>query len=199
MNKVLDISHFVILQGTGGIGKSTLLKHLFVNELKKKDLIPIFLELKEVNELETEYSIKDLLLEKINDFGSNLNGNYFEYALKSGCFLFLLDGYDEIVTPKRDMFLKKLISFNDKYSNNYFIISSRPYSEFVELQRYTVIKTCPLEKQQAMSLVNKIQFDEDTKRRFVQELDNKLYVKHKSFASNPLLLNIMLLTYSFER
>lgn len=42
INDVLDISNFVIIQGTGGIGKSTLLKHFFINELGKKDLIPIF-------------------------------------------------------------------------------------------------------------------------------------------------------------
>lgn len=42
VNSVLDISNFVIIQGIGGIGKSTLMKHLFINELERKDLIPVF-------------------------------------------------------------------------------------------------------------------------------------------------------------
>jgi len=195
VNSVLDISNFVIIQGTGGIGKSTLMKHLFINELERKDLIPVFLELKDINEFNTEYEIGNIILEKINNLGSKINLKYFEYALKSGCFLFLLDGYDEILTKNRNLFFKKLDSFCDKYSKNYFIISSRPFSEFVEFQRFTIIDTCPFSKKQAIELVNKIDFEKDIKQRFVNALDAELFEKHESFASNPLLLNIMLLTY----
>lgn len=195
VNDVLDISNFVIIQGTGGIGKSTLMKHLFINEIEGEDLIPIFWELKDINDLGVEYEISEIILEKINNLGSNLDMKYFEYALKSGCFLFLLDGYDEILTKNRDLFFKKLDSFCDKYPKNYFVISSRPYSEFIEFQRYTVIKTVPLSKEQAMELIGKIDFDRDIKQRFISALDSELFKKHESFASNPLLLNIMLLTY----
>ena len=195
VDSVLGISNFVIIQGTGGIGKSTLMKHLFINELKRKDLIPVFLELKDINDFNTEYEIGNIILEKINNLGSKLDIKYFEYALKSGCFLFLLDGYDEILTKNRDLFFRKLDSFCDNYSKNYFIISSRPFSEFVEFQRFTVINTSPFSKEQAIALVNKIDFEKDIKQRFVDALDAGLFEKHESFASNPLLLNIMLLTY----
>ena len=195
IDNILDISNYVIIQGTGGIGKSTLMKHLFINELEKKDLIPVFLELKDINDLEADYEISDIILEKLDNLGSQLQKKYLQYALKSGCFLFLLDGYDEIVSHKRDYYFRRFETFCDKYSKNYFIISSRPYSEFIEFQRFTVIKTCPLNKEQAMSLVGKLEFDKDIKQRFVNALDLELYEKHKSFASNPLLLNIMLLTY----
>lgn len=195
VNSILDISNFVIIQGTGGIGKSTLMKHLFINELEKKDLIPIFIELKDINDFNAEYEIENIILKKLIDLGSNLNKKYFEYALKSGCFLLLFDGYDEILTQKRDSFFKKIDSFCDKYSQNYYIISSRPFSEFVEFQRFAVINTCPFSKDQAISLVNKIDFEMGIKQRFVNALDSELFEKHQSFASNPLLLNIMLLTY----
>lgn len=195
VNSILDISNFVIIQGTGGIGKSTLMKHLFINELEKKDLIPIFIELKDINDFNAEYEIENIILKKLIDLGSNLNKKYFEYALKSGCFLLLFDGYDEILTQKRDSFFKKIDSFCDKYSQNYYIISSRPFSEFVEFQRFAVINTCPFSKDQAISLINKIDFEMGIKQRFVNALDSELFEKHQSFASNPLLLNIMLLTY----
>lgn len=118
-----------------------------------------------------------------------------EYALQSGCFLFLLDGYDEVLSDKKNSFLKKLTDFCDRYSNNYFIISSRPYSEFVEFQRFTILTLCSFSKKQALSLISKIDFDENIKKQFSKSLDESLYENHKSFASNPLLLNIMLLTY----
>lgn len=195
VDNILDISNFVIIQGTGGIGKSTLMKHLFINELEKKDLIPIFIELKDINDLEKGYDIYDIVFNKLDSLGGNVGKKYLEYALKSGCFLFLLDGYDEILTAQKDYFFKQLDVFCDKYPQNYYIISSRPYSEFIEFQRFTVLSTNPLSKIQAMDLIGKLEFDKDIKERFINALDENLYERHKSFASNPLLLNIMLLTY----
>lgn len=37
IDDIISISKFILIQGTGGIGKSTLIKHLFINELEKKD------------------------------------------------------------------------------------------------------------------------------------------------------------------
>ena len=194
-NSVLDISHYVIIQGTGGIGKSTLMKHLFIDEIKNKDLIPVYLELKDINDISDKFNISELILEKLNNLGSSLCEEYFKYALKSGCFLFLLDGYDEILTDKRSSFFKVLDTFIDSYPQNYYVISSRPFSEFIELQRFTVLSTCPFNKEQTLSLINKISYDKDIKNRFISALDRELYEKHESFASNPLLLSIMLLTF----
>lgn len=195
VNIILDISNFIIIQGTGGIGKSTLMKHLFINELEKKDLIPIFLELKEINDMDDNYEITDIICNRLNNLGCDLHKKYLDYALKSGCFLFLLDGYDEIITSKKDVFFRKLDAFCDRFSGNYYVISSRPYSEFIEFQRFTVLSAKALNKEQALSLVGKLVFDEEIKKQFIDDLATKLYDKHKSFASNPLLLNIMLLTY----
>lgn len=195
INPLLEVSNFLIIQGTGGIGKSTFLKHLFINELSQKDLIPIFVELKDLNAQADEYEISDFIFRKLFDLGCTVKKEYLEYALKSGCFLFLLDGYDEILSDKKDAFFKKLDSFCDRYSDNYYILSSRPYSDFVEFQRFTIYTLCNLTKSQAVSLIKKIDFDADIKSQFVVALEDNLYDQHRSFASNPLLLNIMLLTF----
>ena len=171
------------------------MKHLFVDEVKCKDLIPVFIELKDLNSINGEYEISDFIFQRLYDLGSTIKKEYMHYALRSGCFLFLLDGYDEIASDKKDIFFKKLDSFCDRYSDNYFVISSRPYSEFVEFQRFTVLTLCSLSKDQAISLIEKIEFDNEIKQRFKGALSESLYDKHKSFASNPLLLNIMLLTF----
>lgn len=195
IDNILDVSNFVIIQGTGGIGKSTFLKHLFMDEVSKQGWIPVFIELKDLNLINGEYEITDFVFQRLYDLGSTIKKEYMEYALQSGCFLFLLDGYDEIATDKKDVFFRKLDSFCDRYSDNHFIISSRPYSEFVEFQRFSVLTLCSLSKAQALSLVQKIEFDQEIKQRFLTALDESLYERHTSFASNPLLLNIMLLTF----
>ncbi|EPG9704121.1 NACHT domain-containing protein, partial [Acinetobacter baumannii] len=43
--------------------------------------------------------------------------------------------------------------------------------------------------------MHKLDYDRQVKNSFLRELDKKLYESHSSFASNPLLLTMMLLTY----
>lgn len=197
--KVLtDISKFLIIEGSGGIGKSTLMKHLFLSELKLEDYVPIFIELKDFNE-EGHLDLEELLLKKLNQFHNTFQEKYLDYALQSGCFLFLLDGYDELYSENQKEFFKKLNDFCDKYPENHYILSSRPYSEseFIEFQRFTVLKAVPFTEEQAISLITKIEYpDEELKEKFIRDLESGLYDKHKSFASNPLLLNIMFSTYN---
>lgn len=193
-----DLSKFLIIEGSGGIGKSTLMKHLFLSELKLKDYIPIFIELKDFNE-EGHLDLEKLLLKKLNQFHNTFQEEYLDYALQSGCFLFLLDGYDELYSENQKEFFKKLNDFCDKYPENHYILSSRPYSEseFIEFQRFTVLKAVSFTKEQAISLITKIEYpDEELKDKFIRDLESGLYDRHKSFASNPLLLNIMLSTYN---
>ena len=193
-----EISKFLIIEGSGGIGKSTLMKHLFLSELELKDYIPIFIELKDFNE-EGHLDLEKLLLKKLNQFHNTFQEEYLDYALQSGCFLFLLDGYDELYSENQKEFFKKLNDFCDKYPENHYILSSRPYSEseFIEFQRFTVLKAVPFNKEQAISLIIKIEYpDEELKNKFIRDLESGLYDRHESFASNPLLLNIMLSTYN---
>ena len=193
-----DLSKFLIIEGSGGIGKSTLMKHLFLSELELKDYIPIFIELKDFND-EEHLDLEKLLLKKLNQFHNTFQEEYLDYALQSGCFLFLLDGYDELYSENQKEFFKKLNDFCDKYPENHYILSSRPYSEseFIEFQRFTVLKAVSFTKEQAISLITKIKYpDEELKNKFIRDLESGLYDRHKSFASNPLLLNIMLSTYN---
>ena len=194
VSNITNVSNFIIIEGTGGIGKSTLMKHLFINAIVEKQKIPIFIELKNWNDTD-EINLTKFVFDRLYTLGSEIDYDCLEYALKSGCFLFLLDGYDEVKGEKRNVLFKQLEVFCDQYSSNNFIVSSRPYSEFIEFQRFTVLKMSPLSQRQAVSLIKKLDFDKEIKERFVEALSNGMYIKHRSFASNPLLLNIMLLTF----
>lgn len=195
VNKVLDISRFIIISGTGGIGKSTLMRHLFISGLKTKELIPIIIELKDINSINNDYDFQEFLFQKFNDLGGGIDKECIDYSLSQGYFLFLLDGYDEIYSTQRDSFFTKFEAFCDRYPDNYYVISSRPFDEFISMQRFTVLEAMPFTKKQSIALVNRMPYEVDTKKRFVNQLNEGLYKKHKSFASNPLLLCIMLLTF----
>jgi len=196
INDIIEIDQFILIKGSGGIGKSMLMKHLFLSELDENGLIPIFFELRNLNDLADDYDLTDVLFREIYILGNPLAKRAVEYALSQGLFLFLLDGYDEIKSERTVGFIKRLNEYCDKYSENFFIISSRPQGDFVEFVRFSVLSTCGLDKDQAIELVQKIDYDHSSKKRFIDALDSYLYETHISFASNPLLLTMMFLTYS---
>jgi len=85
-----------------------------------------------------------------------------------------------------------------RYPQNRYVISSRPFSEFVSFQQFCVLELQPFTKEQAIRLIQKLDYCPDTpeiKERFLDDLDNRLYNSHLNFARNPLLLTIMLMTY----
>ncbi len=193
VKNILDVSNYVVIEGTGGIGKSTLLKHLLLNAIKETKLIPVFLELKELNSFSGTFV--DYIYNTLNVLGFDIEKEYFVYALEKGLFIFLLDGYDEIISDKNNEFINELVRFSDKYDSNYYIMSSRPINTFISLQRFVLMEVENFTKIQSLSLVQKLEYDEEIKKRFYKALDDELYNKHTSFASNPLLLNIMLITF----
>ncbi len=201
IKELLKISNFLIITGIGGAGKSTLLKHLFINSLEQfynLKLIPIFIELKDLNDLEHKIDLNEIVLKMLETHGRTIQAKHLDYALSKDRFVFLLDGYDELPSDVQDAFFLELNRFYDRYPKNYYILTSRPITEFVEHQRFTVLETENLNLDQAISLISKIEpFDQELKNKFINDLQENLFNSHYEFASNPLLLNIMLLTYEY--
>ena len=192
VNNILAISNFNLIVGNGGMGKSTLMKHFFINSLQTCELIPLFIELRNFNDND---NLLDYCYSIISDLGFKSDKKYFKYALETGTFMLVLDGFDEISDCYKNHFRKQLFSFVDKFSSNYYLISSRPCEQFIGWTRFTKFDTVPFSKDKAIKLISHINYDKSIKEKFLLKLEESLYDKHKSFASNPLLLNIMLLTF----
>lgn len=196
MNNILSIGHKIIITGTGGIGKSMLMKHCFMNAIVSTNLIPVLIELRGLNEYEkNNISIIKYIYDVLCNFGFKLEQEYFEYSLETGCYLILFDGYDEVKSTLSQIVTKEITDFCNKYSDNYTIMSSRPLDEFIGWSDFVEYESMLLTKEQALSLVAKLDYDEELKEKFRKQLDEELYDKYQSFASNPVLLTIMLMTF----
>ena len=194
-----DCTNFVIITGTGGLGKSMMMRHLLLDCIEQYPIIeklPIFIPLKD---FDASYDdLTEYVCEKFDALGGGIDLEDFEDVLSEGKCLLLFDGLDEIHSDVRKLFEKKLDIFADKYSNNMFVISSRPAMSFVAFNRFTVFELQPFTKSQALSLIDKLEFrpDEPTiKAVFRKKLDDDLYRTHREFTENPLLLTIMLMTF----
>ena len=161
-------SKYVIIRGLGGLGKTMFLTHLFLSSRNATE-VPLLLFLK--NYGENTGSIFNFILNSIREFDAGINESDIAEALDGKKLVLLMDGLDEIKSDYVESFEKELEVFIKTWSETPVIITSRPINQFISYNKFLLCDIQPLEKEQ-------------------------LYESHRQFASNPLLLTIMLMTYS---
>lgn len=193
LSNCLSKSNRIIIAGTGGSGKSVLMKHLFLDCISSDDYAPVMLELRDLNE--DDRDLDAFITDTLSSFDFKTTGLYIQKAKKAGHFCFFLDGFDEVDHSKRKKLLKEIKHLSNKFQNCPIFISSRPDESFEGLDDFTKFNIQELDLPSATTLVEKLPFDPEIKEKFIKELHSKLFKRHRSFLSNPLLLSIMLLTY----
>lgn len=188
-----DFTKKLVIAGTGGSGKSVLIKHLFLNCIEEKLYVPILIELRDLNAYEK--SLDDFINQTLHIFDFKADESYVTKAKESGHFCFFFDGFDEVNLTLRNKIIKQIQNLGKQYPDCPIVISSRPDDILTGLDDFSTFKMMPLRLDEAISLVKKLPFEEVIKTKFCDDLSNGLFEKHKSFLSNPLLLSIMLLTY----
>tara|TARA_R110002126_G_scaffold177399_1_gene326341 strand:- start:142 stop:1926 length:1785 start_codon:yes stop_codon:yes gene_type:complete len=183
----------LIITGSGGSGKSVLIRHLFLDCISQKKYIPLLLELRDLNF--ESISLDEFILETLETYGFSTNAQFVNKAKKEGHFCFFLDGYDEVNYSQRKKLIKQIKSISEKYRLCPIFISSRPDESFHGIDGFSIYQILPLTLRSASNLIKKLPYDEDIKTKFSSALEDGLFEKHESFLSNPLLLSIMLLTY----
>lgn len=184
-----------LISATAGSGKSFFSKWVFQKVLASKESIPLFVELRNLNN--TELGIIDYL---INDLKSNfkvhLSNDILIELISEGRFSLILDGYDELTNEKTKKINDELKSLEVPFADSAILITSRPGGENIEyLSGFAVYKVLRLDLSQAVLLVEKLNYDKVVKDSFLKALKKELFEKHSDFLSNPLLLTIMLMTY----
>lgn len=197
--KILKLTKYMILSGTGGLGKSMMMKHILMLSIEsytETGLLPVFIQLKDY--VQDDLDLVSFIYRKVSLFWPELGKEVIISLLKAGRLLVLLDGLDEINSSYARRFEGALEELVDRYPDNHYIISSRPYN-FRSFTLFTVCHLEPFSKKQAVEMIRKLEFmpdDPEVKEHFITELDKHLYKNHEDFASIPLLLTLMLMTYA---
>lgn len=198
VSKLENESKYIIIEGIGGIGKSMLLTHLFLDSANAEpatNQTPLLLSLKDYKD--TTDGIVDFIRKSVAEFDSDISLSTILNALQDKSLILLLDGLDEIQSGVRDDFDQDLEAFIKSYPGNTIIMTSRPVYSFISYSKFSLFDIQPFTKLQAIELVRKLEFwDVAVKNSFLEALEKTLYHSHYQFASNPLLLTIMLMTYS---
>ena len=200
IRNITELGNKIIISGSGGTGKTILMKHFCINSIKNSYKIPVYISLRWFNNINIgDEPIEKLIYSKLCDFGFHLDYEYFKYSLESDYYIILFDGYDELDKDYMPHIAERIQSFSQRYPQNSFIISSRDIDNIFSWEEYKVFSLCPLTREQSIRLIRKLDFDIESKEKFVKELSGKVYSQYYTFVSRPLLLSILFLTYSENR
>lgn len=189
----------IIIDGTGGAGKSMLMRYLFVDTVFRNagDYVPVYMELSKIKVNSThEIDIRAFMRQSMDNYGKiSLSDDIFDYSLEQGGYVFLFDGFDEVKEDDANAVLDALQKFSAKYSNNAFIISSRERLRLRSLSSFQIIHAKELSKDKAIELAQKFPGHPDTISKFCENLKDNWFQTHREFAKNPLLLTMMFITF----
>ena len=194
-------SPYIIIAAYGGMGKSMMMRHFLltaINEYHEYGLIPVFAQLKDYRGGADDTDLRSFIYNSSVHLKSAFRMDEFEHLLLEGKILVLLDGLDELGSVYQDNFEMALGRFMDLYPRNQYIMSSRPFTDFVSFDRFTTLRVSAFTNTQALELIDKLEFrpdDQSIKQKFVKALEGGLFESHHSFVSNPLLLTIMMMTF----
>lgn len=192
----------ILIIDNAGMGKSTLMKFLYLEVLKqlKHIGIPFFIELRL---LPTDQSIIDYLFEEINDindkYSKKIKKEFLQTIIEDGKCIFFFDGYDEISLDNKRNITKKLQSFINKANKNKYFISSRndeSLSSFNnDFYRFSIKS---LSKTEAYSLLSKFDNNSITSKNLISNLekDNNFKILHE-FLSNPLMISLLYFNFKY--
>lgn len=194
---------FIVLSGTGGMGKSMMMTHFMLDTIdknKETGEVPVFVLLRDYNPAAGD--LIDFIFGELKRHDVDLHLSDLVELLQSGKGVILFDGLDEIKSENCRRFYKEMENLADSYPEASYIVSSRPTMNFRGLSRFTVYDLQPFSQEQAVEMVGKLDqsvVDPVIQKDFIQDLKcNRFgfdWRERKDFLGNPLFLTILLLAY----
>lgn len=186
-----------LLIANGGMGKSLMLQHLFVDAAEKYSetgLLPIFIELREFSFDQVE--LFDIIVETVKNMDESFTPEHAHQMLTTGRCQLLLDGVDEIDPQDINSFQRKLSNFLKRYPDNQVVMTSRDCDAYSGIKGFVHLYLLPFDKSQSEDLVGRLLIEDDpAAKKTVREcIDDNFIKKDGAFVSNP-----MMLTFVVER
>lgn len=194
--ELLDKYQRVLITDTAGMGKSTLMKRMFLDVIDNKHGIPFFIELRRIN------GTNDIL----NEISVQLGGldNKFDTDLLTRLFreggnIFFFDGYDEIPNQQKSFVTNNIQEFVTKVPDNTFILTSRPEEELAGLGNFQEFRIKELKKEESYELLRKYDNQGDISKLLINKLKSGNYSMINDFLKNPLLVTLLFVAFDYKQ
>ncbi|MEO0684025.1 MAG: NACHT domain-containing protein [Cyanobacteria bacterium J06649_11] len=202
--KVANQDQYLMVLGLPGSGKSTFLRKIGLEALKRKrgeylhNCIPVFLELKQFRS--SDVCIRSLIVSEFEACGFPQPEKVANQALKQGRLLVLLDALNEVPPEYFNLVTQEINDFVDRYSRNRFIVSSRTAAYKAGLPRFIDVEISHFDDGQICQFIdNWFRSEDDVQRgtaaHFWELLRKKENIAMLELAQAPLLLTFLCLVY----
>ena len=186
----------ILITDSAGMGKSTLMKRIFLDIIDSKKGIPILIELRRLSK---EKSILDEVYEQLNAINSTFLKELLLELLIDGEFVFILDGFDEISISDREYVTKDIQNFISKASLNYFFLTSRPESALKSFGDFREFTIEPLKKKEAFELLRKYDNQGAVSGLLIKKLQEVAMSNIEEFLTNPLLVSLLFTAFEYRQ
>jgi hypothetical protein len=186
----------ILITDTAGMGKSTLMKRIFIDIIDQNIGIPIIVELRRLNKNKT---IISEIQEQLNSINKDFDSELLLELLAEGGFIIILDGYDEITLSDREDVTKNLQDFISKASNNEFFITSRPEKALLSFGNFQEFRINPLNKKEAFELLRKYDHQGSVSSLLIKKLQEQEMSNIEEFLTNPLLVSLLFTAFEHKQ
>ncbi len=186
----------VLIIDSAGMGKSTISKFLFTRCIAEAKGTPILVELRQ---LSSETDVVDHLWQKVCGLSDGVSREAMNELITDGHFVFLLDGFDEIIPAERAMVTAKLQEFMERAGKNQFLLTSRPDNallSFGEFERFEIRKLAP---EEAFQIIRKYDSGDQQAERLIAEIKRPANLEQlRDYLVNPLLVSLLYKAYEWK-
>jgi hypothetical protein len=176
-----------------GMGKSTLSKHLVLRCLRRRERIPLLLELRTIGEGE---QLVEALGKQFDTLDQTFDRDVLNRLLEEGKFLIILDGFDEVPEKYRNDVTREIEALAKRAESSSIILTSRPENALPEMPLAQTLTISSLSPKKAANLV--FRYDTlgriDVGKRLVQEFHSV----PSRFLRTPLFVGLLYRTFGFN-
>ncbi|MGV1044541.1 NACHT domain-containing protein [Limnohabitans sp.] len=184
-----------LIQGTAGQGKSVFLRYLCLRDLDYSGKIPIFVELRKIDE---NIDLITLIKKQLSIIGltDDLINPAIEVMLRSGSIRLYLDGLDEI---KREFSLEtkdKINQLINKHDKLHIALTSRPGAlsqNLIDMPHMEQYEIAALSEKDHIGFLTKIGTSKEIQDRLIASIQ-KSNAQIKNLLSTPLMLTLLVIT-----
>ena len=194
--ELLDKYGRILITDTAGMGKSTLMKRMFLDVIDGQFGIPIFIELRRLNENNDILNEVAIQLGGLND---GFDKGILETLFVDGEFIFFFDGYDEISSSNKAFVTRNIQDFVAKAPNNKYILTSRPEEELACFGEFQEFRIRELKQVESYDLLRKYDISGKTSRLLISKLETGNYSMINEFLKNPLLVSLLFAAFDFKQ
>lgn len=199
LDLIADYSKKVIIVANGGMGKSMMLQHLFMESIQKHlqtGLLPIMIELRDFSQ--NNDLLDDYIVKTAETYDKNLINKKVEELMSSGKCQILMDGADEIDPSDVNAFQRQIVELADRYPYNQYVVVSRECDIIKAVSGFAKMYLRPFNTEQTSTLINNLLANSESETirdEIINYIEGDFLKKHKVFASNPMLLTFVIMKY----